>query len=290
LPRWSNNTAIADALRDAARQLQPACDTARLDAELLLAHVLGRTRSAMLLASRECPGADVLERFDTLITRRMAQEPVAYIMGVQEFFGREFAVAPGVLIPRGDSECVVQAALDTARADSRVLDCGTGSGALLLTFLAERPAASGIGIDASCAAAAIANANAQSLGLATRAQVLLADWNQPGWADALGLFDLILANPPYVESDAALAPDVRDWEPGEALFAGPKGLDDYAVLVPHLPGLLNLDGVAVLEIGATQAAPVSELAHKAGFGVSLRHDLAGRPRALVLQQMRQQIG
>jgi len=109
------------------------------------------------------------------------------------------------------------------------------------------------------------------------------DWHQPGWAEALGRFDLILANPPYVEEAADLAPDVRDWEPAAALFAGADGLDDYRALVPQLPALLLPGGVAVLEIGAAQARAVTALAEDAGFAVTLKRDLAGRPRALTLQ-------
>ncbi len=254
-------------------------DTARLDAELLLAHALGVTRSAMLLHQMQ---AEVPPIFTALVARREGHEPVAYILGHQEFRGLNFAVNPAVLIPRGDSECVVEAALQARPDAARVLDCGTGSGALLLAVLHELPAASGLGVDASTPALAVASGNAKALGLAGRAQFLLRDWTQPNWTDQLGQFDLILANPPYVEDDAPLDPDVRDFEPVSALFAGPEGLDDYRVLIPQLPALLNQGGVAVLEIGSNQAAAVSAIATANGFTTSLHPDLAGRPRALVL--------
>ena len=271
---------IAEALRDAARQLDEASDTARLDAELMMAHALGVSRSELLL--RHMSDA-VPDGFTGLVERRMKREPVAYIVGRQEFYGRPFLVTPDVLIPRADSETVVAAALDAAPSSARVLDCGTGSGALLLTVLAERPDARGAGIDASPGALAVAAANARRLGLEHRARLVKADWSQPGWSSDLGHFDLVVANPPYVEQDADLDASVREFEPSGALFAGPEGLDDYRILIPQLCSLLTENGVAVFEIGAGQADAVSAIAVKAGFTANLRCDLADRPRALVLK-------
>ncbi|MEO5707857.1 MAG: peptide chain release factor N(5)-glutamine methyltransferase [Alteraurantiacibacter sp.] len=273
---------VAEALREAAQRLAATSDTARLDAELLLAHSLGVSRSDLLLRHMvdEVPPA-----FSALVERRLGHEPLAYITGTQEFFGRPFQVSPAVLIPRADSESVVLAALEAVPAPDRVLDCGTGSGALLLTVLAECPAATGVGIDRSDGALTVAQANADALGLADRARLLAADWHRQGWSENLGQFDMILANPPYVEAGALLDPTVRDFEPGEALFAGPEGLDDYRVLIPQFPALLAPGGVAVLEIGYTQAAAVSLIAAEAGFASTVRHDLAGRPRALGLRTM-----
>lgn len=270
---------VAEALREAATRLAATSDTARLDAELLMAHALRVTRSDLLLRHMAdlVPGC-----FADIIDRRAAQEPVAYIIGRQEFYGREFAVTPDVLIPRADSETTVEAAFAACAAPQRMLDCGVGSGALLLTLLAECPAATGVGIDCSAAALAIAGANAGRLNCGDRAQFLLRDWREPGWADDLGRFDLVIANPPYVEAAAALAPSVRDYEPAQALFSGDEGLDDYRILVPQLPALLSQSGVAVLEIGASQAESVAGIAQAAGFSSRLRHDLAGRPRALIL--------
>ena len=274
---------IADAIRAAAGRLSATSDTARLDAELLMAHVLGVSRSQLLLLRMRDEVAPHAAGFDRLVERRAAHEPVAHLLGVQEFFGLEFAVTPDTLIPRGDSETIVQAALDCAAQDARVLDMGTGSGALLLAFLHERPGARGVGIDASAAALAVASANGQRLGLAERAQFVQANWLESGWAHDLGRFDLVLCNPPYVESDAILDPDVREFEPATALFAGPEGLDDYRAIVPQLGKLLVPGGVAIFEIGAGQAEAVGAIASESGFAAETRRDLADRPRALILR-------
>ncbi len=271
---------IADTLREAACALAQFSDTARLDAELLMAQALGVSRSELLLRHG---GAAVPAGFAPLLARRMGQEPVAHILGRQEFHGLEFLVNADVLIPRADSETLVEAALAACPAPARVLDCGTGSGALLLSVLAERPRAEGIGIDRSPAALTVAAANAARLGLADRARMVPADWSVPGWAADLGSFDLILANPPYVEEAAVLARSVRQFEPAGALFAGPEGLDDYRLLIPQLPGLLAPGGKAVVEIGASQAEAVTAIAGAADLSASLHRDLGARPRVLVLE-------
>ena len=271
---------IAKALRNAAVVLHAASDTPRLDAELLMAEALGVSRSELLLRHMTAP---VPAGISPLIARRLNHEPVAYILGRQEFRGLEFLVNSAVLIPRGDSEAVVDAALAACPDARRVLDCGTGSGALLLAALAELPEAHGVGIDRSIGALALAAANAARLGLADRARLLRADWDQPGWADDLGHFDLILANPPYVEETADLAASVRMHEPAGALFAGAEGLDAYRVLLPQLAGLLAANGVALVEIGASQAKAVAAIARAQGFAATLHFDLAGRPRALELK-------
>jgi release factor glutamine methyltransferase len=268
---------VAEAIRVAAARLAETSDTARLDAEVLMAHALGVSRTDLLLRRMADPAP---AGFATRVVRRMGHEPVAYIIGQQDFFGLSLRVSPDVLIPRGDSEGLVEAAL-AARPDARrVLDCGTGSGALLLAVLANLKEARGIGIDCSPDALEIARGNAEALGLADRAEMRAADWHRSGWAEGLGRFDLILANPPYVEEAAELAPSVRDHEPASALFAGADGLDDYRVLVPQLPGLLAEGGVALVEIGATQAPAVAAIAEAAGLSARLHHDLAGRPRVL----------
>lgn len=268
---------VTQALREAANRLSETSDTARLDAEVLMAHALGVSRSAMLLSHGR--GA-VPDSFAALVERRLCHEPVAYITGSQEFFGLEFAVSPDVLIPRGDSEVLVEAAL-AARPDARrVLDLGLGSGALLLAVLHNLPQARGIGIERSPGALAMARANAQALGLTPRADLRPGDWTQPDWTAGLGTFDLILANPPYVEADAPLAPSVRDHEPASALFAGAEGLDDYRILLPALPALLAPGGAALIEIGHTQAEAVSALAAAQGLAARLHRDLGDRPRVL----------
>ncbi len=271
---------VAEALREAAARLAAVSDTARLDAELLMAHALGVNRSELLLRRMH---DDAPQSFEMLITRRAEHEPVAYIVGRKEFYGREFVVTHDVLIPRMDSETTVVAALEACHGPRRVLDCGVGSGALLVTVLAETGGAEGVGIDRSEAALSVAARNAGRHGLAPSSQLLVLDWNEPGWSEGLGRFDLVLANPPYVEDDAPIAPEVRRWEPAGALFAGPEGLDAYRVLIPQLPTLLTDAGVAVVEIGAMQAEQVADIAGQSGFSTELRRDLAGRPRALVLR-------
>lgn len=272
---------VGEAIRVAAARLAATSDTARLDAELLMAHALGLSRSAMLLKAMRNPAP---AGFAALVERRAAHEPVAYITGSQEFFGRSFAVESGVLIPRADSETLIAAALDAASDPARVLDLGVGSGALLLTLLAERPGAAGVGIDASPVALEVTGRNAAALEVEQRCALHRRDWRQPDWAEDLGIFDLILCNPPYVEDDAPLDAQVRDFEPAGALFAGPEGLDDYRILIPQMPHLLQENGCAIVEIGAAQAEQVAVLAQAAGLASELRRDLAGRPRALLLRR------
>ena len=275
---------IAEALREAAAQLAATSDTARLDAELLMAHALGVSRTDLLLRQlKEKPPVS----FTSILDRRLNHEPVAYILGMQPFYGLELEVNPAVLIPRGDSETLIEVA-GTARRDcppSRILDLGTGSGALLLAALSLWPDAQGVGLERSAEARAVAARNAARNGLAERAKIIAGDWTQDGWADDLGRFDLVLANPPYVEDAAELAPSVRAHEPAEALFAGPDGLDDYRRLIPAVPRLLAPGGTALFEIGATQAEAVGALAAAAGLGARVHRDLAGRPRSVEMAQI-----
>jgi len=270
---------VGEAIRTAAGRLAASSDTARLDAELLMAHALGMSRSDMLLKAMQGPAP---ESFAALVERRAGQEPVAYITGEAEFYGLTLRVTSDTLIPRGDSETLVEAALERVGGTGRALDLGTGTGALLLAVLAGREGWEGVGIDASPGAIAVARANAETLGLADRSAWHLRNWREAGWGDDLGTFDLILCNPPYVEEDAALDPQVRDFEPATALFAGPEGLDDYRILIPQLRALMNRGALAILEIGANQAEAVATLARHAGFTSELRRDLAGRARALLL--------
>lgn len=274
---------VAEAIRDAATRLAPASDTARLDAEVLMAHALGCSRSDLLLRHMLSAAP---ESFAPLVERRMAHEPVAYIVGAQEFYGLELAVSSAVLIPRGDSETLIEAARESLDESPprRILDLGTGSGALLLAALSIWPEAEGIGIDRSPDALAVATANGRRHALSAR--FLRRDWTQAGWEDGLGTFDLVLANPPYVEDAADLAPSVRAHEPAGALFAGPDGLDDYRLLIPQLAGLLVPAGIAMVEIGWTQDAAVMALAEASGMTAKLHRDLAGRPRAVEMAKRR----
>ena len=270
---------VGQILRESAARLASTSDTGRLDAEVLMAHALGVSRSELLLRHMQAP---VPDEFAALVARRLEHEPVAYITGAQEFFGLPLRVSPAILIPRGDSETLVEAALAARPGARRVVDLGTGSGALLLAVLAQLPGAGGIGIDRSARALAVAAGNSAALGLAARTAFLQRDWRQAGWGAGLGGCDLVLANPPYVEEDAALAPSVRGHEPPSALFAGPEGLDDYRRLIPALAGLLAPGGAALVEIGAAQGQAVGRIAADAGLAVQLRRDLAGRDRVLEL--------
>ena len=266
------------ALAQATERLRPTSDTARLDAELLLAHALDIEREVLLLAPPEGPAPAV---FSALVDRRAAGEPVAYITGKRAFWNIELAVGPGALIPRPDSETLIAAAIaHFAGTDGpkRILDLGTGPGTLLLAALDQWPEATGLGIDASEEALGYARANARRLGLASRAELRLGDW-------AEGIderFDLVLINPPYVADAAELGPGVAEYEPAEALFAGPDGLDDYRRLAPQIGRLLETAGLSAIEIGADQAASAAALFEAAGHQVRLSHDLAGRARALLI--------
>jgi release factor glutamine methyltransferase len=267
---------IRSALVTATAALVATSDTPRLDAELLMAHALGTTREAMLLAGLDEPAP---AGFAPLLVRRLAHEPVAYITGRRAFWTIELSVAPGVLVPRADSETLIEAAVDhfAGRAGPRtILDLGTGSGALLLAALDQWPEATGTGVDASLAAATIARANAAALGLGDRAEIIVGDWGVGG-----GPHDLILCNPPYIGAGEALPPEVADHEPASALFAGADGLADYRRIVPLLSGRIAAGGIAAIEIGHTQAAAVAALLHAAGFSTAVRRDLAGLERCVI---------
>ncbi|MGF7148204.1 release factor glutamine methyltransferase [Sphingomonas zeicaulis] len=268
---------LNEALTAATQRLAAISATPRLDAELLLAHALGISREDILLGRHAGP---LPAAFDALVARRVAGEPIAYITGTRAFWTIELAVAPGVLIPRPDTETLIDAAVAHFRGRSprRILDLGTGSGALLLAALDEWPEATGLGIDRSDDALAIAVANAERLELATRAAFRLGNW-----ADEVSeRFDLVLCNPPYVEADAALPRDVAEHEPHSALFAGTDGLDDYRRLAPGFARLLQSGGMAAIELGAGQFSRVAPLFAGQGLTISLRQDLAGHERCLLL--------
>ncbi len=220
--------------------------------------------------------------FQALVERRAGGEPIAYILGRREFWSLDLVVTPDVLIPRPDSETLIEAALHEIAPDAvpRILDLGTGSGALLLAALSEWPGAWGLGVDRSLAALDVAQGNAGRLGLCARAAFVQGDW-----AGALvgGGWDLVLANPPYVATGAELGPGVAAFEPAGALFAGTDGLDAYRRLIPDLPRLLARGGVAIVEIGCAQAAVVSKMARNCGLNVQVRPDLGRRDRALILR-------
>lgn len=269
---------IRAALADATIALAPVSETPRLDAELLMAHALGISREHLLLGQRDAPAPPV---FAALLARRFAHEPIAYITGSRAFWTIELAVGPGVLVPRADSETLLEAAVAHFgdRAPTRVLDLGTGPGTLLLAALDQWPQAHGLGIDRSDDALGFARRNAAALGATT------ATFRAGDWAAGLdGQFDLILANPPYIGTTELLPREVGEHEPDIALFAGRDGLDAYRIIVPQLPPLLAPGGAAILEIGVTQAASVTALLETQGFAVTPRHDLGGNARALIATQ------
>jgi release factor glutamine methyltransferase len=256
-------------------------DNPRLEARLLLAHALGVPVAALL---RERHAIADPAGYPALVTRRAGHEPLAYILGRREFWSLDFAVSAATLIPRPESETLIQAALAAfahRAAPRRILDLGTGTGCLLLSALHEFPGAFGVGTDRSAGAVSLAAANAAALGLAGRACFVCGDWAAPLAAP----FDLVLCNPPYIPTCDIddLMPEVARHEPHGALDGGTDGLAAYRRIVPCLPRLLQPNGVAVLELGVGQAHAVAALAGEAGLSAITRPDLAGIARAMVLQ-------
>jgi release factor glutamine methyltransferase len=269
----------------AARLREAGIESPRMEARLLLAHALGISTEALLRDRHRSIEPLLFERkrYDALLDRRVAREPMALITGRREFWSLDLAVSSATLIPRADSETLIEAALaafpDRTRV-KRILDLGTGTGCLLLAALSEFPAAFGIGTDRSTAAVTLARDNADMLGLADRVAFLSADWT----AAMVGRFDLILSNPPYIPTGelSSLMPEVARHEPVTALDGGFDGLDAYRRILPVLRDGLTPGGLAVLEVGQGQAELVTALAHEAGLAASTRTDLAGIPRALLL--------
>ena len=276
-------TAISAVLRDAARRLGAAgVDTARLDARLLLGAALGRE---VWPHESEAVDAAGLGRFEALMVRRLAREPVSRILGRRAFWTLDLTVTPDTLDPRADSETLIEAAV-AAFADldppRRILDLGTGYGCLLLAALVEFPSASGLGIDRSPGAVETARRNARLNGLEDRSAFRVAALDDLPQAD----WDLILTNPPYIPETEVigLQPEVARFYPLEALIAGPDGLDAYRSLMRIMPRLLAPRATVVLELGAGQDQAVRSLARAAGFtAVATRKDLGGVDRALVLK-------
>jgi release factor glutamine methyltransferase len=270
--------AITRALADAVRQLSETSDTARLDAELLMAEALRIERDKLLLSP---PDRAVPKRFWKMVERRQAGEPVAYITGRRAFWNIDLHVGPGVLVPRPDSEVLIASAIEHfegTEGPKRILDLGTGPGTLVLAALDVWPDATGLGVDVSRSALSYASANARRLGLDGRVKLKLGNWA----ATVKERFDLILCNPPYVPQGAELGLGVREFEPDEALFAGEKGLDAYCALAPELPRLLGAGGLAAVEIGHDQVDSVTAMLARDGLGARVANDLADRPRAVLL--------
>jgi len=280
----TETTTLGSLVAQSRRRLADAgIDTAALDARLLVRHALSLPLATMIGHPDRPVDATSVHRVDRLVARRSRHEPLAYITGSREFWSLAFRVTDATLVPRPDSETVVEAAVAVLAArpgPARVLDLGTGSGCLLLSILRACADASGVGIDRSFAALAVARANAHHLGLVDRARFVCADWA----SGIAGVFDLVVCNPPYIDRQSwnTLTADVRAFEPPLALDGGADGLDAFRQIVPQLPALLAANGTVIFEIGAGQASPVSALLRAHGLqSIETRKDLSGRWRCVV---------
>ena len=222
------------------------------DARLLLAHALDVPSDRMTLHLDDLPGAEALARFERAVAARERRQPVSQIIGRRRFWGHEFVITRDVLDPRPETETLVQAALEEPFL--HVLDLGTGSGAILLSLLAERGQASGVGVDASAAAIGVARVNARAMGLSDRVALQASDW----FSAVEGVFDLIVSNPPYIAADEMeeLAPETRDWEPHLALTPGGDGLAAYRRIAAGAAAVLRPGGRILLETGQIGRAHV----------------------------------
>ncbi|MBZ0270506.1 peptide chain release factor N(5)-glutamine methyltransferase [bacterium] len=259
----------------------------RLDTEILLAHVLSLDRVGLYCAFERELTEEEVGAFRELIRRRGKREPVAYIVGVREFFSRPFAVTPAVLIPRPETEHVVEAALEWIGKDARarVLDVGTGSGAIAVTIAAERPNVRVVATDDAAETLVVARQNAERHGVGERVEFLCGAFD----AGAAGPFDLVVSNPPYVDpaTRSQLAPDVIDFEPSRALFAESDGLAVIFRLAGIAPALLAPGGRLVVEIGYDQGEAVTTHLQATGAydAIEVRRDLAGKPRVALARKI-----
>ncbi|MBK8176215.1 MAG: peptide chain release factor N(5)-glutamine methyltransferase [Rhodospirillales bacterium] len=275
---------VGAAVRETRRRLAAGgFDSAALEARLLVASACGCDAANLIGHPEQALADDQFDRLRAALERRLMQEPLAYILRQREFWSLPLTVTPDTLIPRPDSECLIEAARTIAkdRSGLRVLDLGTGSGCLLLALLAEFPGAWGIGIDRSQAALAVARGNAERLGLAPRANFVCSDWA----AALAGVFEIVVSNPPYISDQEwlSLDPGVRDFEPAAALRAGARGTAAYEIILPQLERLLAPGGTALIEIGGESIARTIELVAASQLQlVEIHMDLAGRARCLQL--------
>ncbi|RED38326.1 release factor glutamine methyltransferase [Rhodopseudomonas thermotolerans] len=276
----SDAPTVASARRRLARQFQDAAiESAALDARLLVGEVTGLDLTGLITQADRVLTHQQIERLQSFAARRLGGEPVARILGMREFWGLPFELSADTLVPRPDTETVVEATLaflaERGAAAPRILDIGTGSGAILLALLYERPDAVGVATDISLGALRTARCNAQRLGLADRVCFVACDYT----AALRGPFDLIVSNPPYIPGTeiAALDREVREHDPRRALDGGADGLDAYRKIIPESVRLLQPDGALTVEIGQGQEADVSALMQAAGLTVSdpFRADLSG---------------
>lgn len=258
-------------------------ETARLDAEVMLAHAAGMPRLELLGSSVQSIDVKTAAKFRDMVNRRRTFEPVAYITGLAEFWSLDFCVTPDVLIPRADSEILVEAALELLpkHQASKLADLGTGSGCLSLSILSERLQLHAYAIDVSKAATQVAQLNADRLGLAPRAAIAAAPMET--WLGSASGFDMIISNPPYISQagHAALAPDVKLYEPSGALVGGEDGLDFYRFIAKHSGQAITQEGSVLVEIGHDQREAVFAFFEQGFRRVDCRKDLAGRDRVVI---------
>lgn len=275
-------TTLSVALAGAAASLRAADVPGPMaDARALLAHATGIAPDRLTLHLADALPDEAAARFAALIARRAARVPVSHLIGYRLFWGRRFVVTPDVLDPRPETETLIAAALEAPF--HRVLDLGTGSGAILLTLLAERVAATGLGTDVSPPAIAVAEGNAAALGLGPRARFVQGSWFDP----VAGSFDLVTSNPPYIAADemAALSPEVRLHEPHLALTPGGDGLDAYRAIAAGVGAHLAPGGRVLLEIGPTQGQAVLGMLVQHGLvDARILPDMDGRDRVVVAQK------
>ena len=285
----STTGTVRDAIDAAAARLAAArIDSARLDARVLMAYVMKRDQAWLIGYGDEQLPDDARARYEELAARRADREPIAYLTGVREFWSLDISVNPDTLIPRPDSETLVETALEITWTDKlRILDLGTGSGCLLLAILTERRHAHGLGIDINEGAVRIAEQNARTLGLSNRAQFRTRTWAATKSMPEEEQFDLVISNPPYIpERDiAGMALDVRAFEPVSALSGGRDGLDAYREIAAHLNDLIVPDGYFIGEFGLGQGLAVRQILHAAGLQVvGFRDDVAGRERCVIARR------
>ncbi len=273
---------LKDAKRGASAQFAAAgLPTPDLDARILLGHAAGLTPAQMIAQSRDALSPKARERFQSFTARRLAHEPVDHILGTREFYGRPFKISKDVLSPRPETEMLIDEALVLLKDNpaARILDLGTGSGAIVITLLAELERASGTAVDVSSAALGIAKENAQQLGVASRM-----DWIKGSWFDgAEGVFDLIMSNPPYI-TDTAMAqldPEVSGFDPDVALRGGPDGLNPYRDIISKMKPFMAKGSAALFEIGFDQKDSVLEILEANGFkGGICKADICGHDRMI----------
>ena len=275
---------LASLLSQATLRLKAAeSDTPTLDARLLLQAAAGLSREDLILGPDRPLTPEQRGRFEGFIARRERHEPVSRILGEREFYGRVFRVTPDTLDPRPDTETMIDAALPLMPEGARLLDLGTGTGAIALTLLAERPDAGAVATDLSPAALAVARENAIRLGVAARLSLAQGSW----FAPVTGRFDLILSNPPYIPAGeiAGLGPEVRNFDPTLALSGGTDGLDPYRLIASGAAAHLGAGGHVLVEIGAGQADDIEAIFAREGFRPAGRHrDLGGHDRCLVFNR------